>query len=40
MTGGLNTSDELATDMKSQILWDVMVCPTADGIYATTESNT
>ena len=40
MTGDINTSDELVTDLKIPILWYVMVCPTADGTYATTESNT
>jgi hypothetical protein len=39
MTGDLNMSDELVTDLKIQILWDV-ACPTADGIYAMAESNT
>jgi hypothetical protein len=40
MTGDFNKSDELVTDLKIQILWDVMVCPTADAIYVTMESNT
>jgi hypothetical protein len=40
MTGDFNTSNELVTDWKIQILWNVMACPTADGIHPTTESNT
>jgi len=40
MTGDFNTSDEVVPDLKIQILWDVMACQTAYGIYPTTESNT
>ena len=40
MITGFNTSDELVTDLKIQILWDVLACQTAGGIHPTTESNT
>ena len=36
----LSTHLHLVRDLKIQILWDVMACPTADCIYQTTESNT